>query len=99
MDALQNALHVALQLGLFRLQPSVAMDLCNGRLVIQATHCRVDGRVLLMVRLEHVEVGWVVAGAAHCHETGSNVRACPYIYGLLLTMARTNGSYVMAIWM
>jgi len=34
MDALQDALHVALQLSLFRLQPPVTMDLGYGGLVV-----------------------------------------------------------------
>src|SRR6266404_514312 len=72
---LQNVLHVTLQLGLFCLQPPVTVDLGYGRLIIQTMYCRIYGRVFLMIRLEHVEVGGVVTGVVHCHQAGSDVES------------------------
>src|SRR6266404_8586819 len=35
----------------------------------------IDGRALLMICFEHVEVGGVVPGMVRCHQTGSDVKS------------------------
>src|SRR6267378_6651355 len=62
VDALQNPLHVTLQLGPLRHQPPPAVNLRNRRLVLETTYQIVRGGTVGVVRLKDGEVGGVVAG-------------------------------------
>src|SRR6267378_4068855 len=55
VDALQNSLHIAFQLGPFRHQPPPSMHLRNRRLILETTHQLIRCRTMGVVRLEDAE--------------------------------------------
>src|SRR6266404_2290318 len=59
VDALQNSLHVALQLGPLRHQSSPAMNLRDRRLVLETTYQLICCSAVGVVRLEDHKVGGV----------------------------------------
>src|SRR6267378_5364267 len=70
VDALQYALHVALQLGPLRHQPSPAVNLRDRRLVFETTHHVIRCRTVGVIRLEDDEVGGVVARTLRLLDAG-----------------------------
>src|SRR6267378_5193397 len=60
VDALQYALHVALQFGPLRHQPPPSVNLRNCRLIFETAHQLIRCRAVGVVRLEDDEVGGVV---------------------------------------
>src|SRR6267378_6847818 len=70
VDALQYALHVALQLGPLRHQPPPSVNLRDRRLVLQTTHQFIRCRTVGVIRLEDDEVGGVVARTLRLLDAG-----------------------------
>src|SRR6266404_8862113 len=60
--ALQDPLHLALQLGPLRHQPLPVIDFSHGRLILETTYQRVHFRTVRVVLPEKEEVGGVVTG-------------------------------------
>src|SRR6266404_2526506 len=73
VDTLQHALHVVLQLGPLRHQPSPAMNFRDRRLVLETTYQLIRCRAVGAVRLEDGEVRGVVVRTLLLDSAGLDV--------------------------
>src|SRR6266404_480518 len=84
VDALQNSLHVALQLSPLRHQPPPAMYLRDRRLIFETTHQLIRCRTVGVIRLEDGEVGGVVARTLLFVGAGFDVQRLSVQVGVVL---------------
>src|SRR6266404_4575699 len=75
VDALQNSLHIALQLSPLRHQPPPTVNLRDRRLVLETTYQLIRCRTMGVVGLEDQEVGGVVARTLRFLDAGLDVQS------------------------
>src|SRR6266404_2000841 len=91
VDALQNSLHIALQLGPLRHQPPPSVHLRGRRLILETTHQLIRCHAVGVVRLEDGEVGGVVARALHFVGAGLDVQGLAVQIGVVLDDGEDKG--------
>ena len=89
--ALQDLLHVTLQFGPLRHQPPPAVNLGDGRLVLETTYQHIHLCTMGVIHPEHVQVGGVVVRALCRHSAGFDMKGLPIQVRVVLNNGQDEG--------